>query len=303
MQAFNIIHEAAVADAGFRQHFHLTPEEEFLFTIDPGYRCPTPTSRLDAFFVPGAPGSPHEGSLHFTEFNAETPAAPAYADELAEVFLTLPIMERFRHRFQVLPLPARPGVFHALVESFVEWRGVRERPRIAILDWKEVPTYAEFVLFEKYFRDNGLECIIADPREVEYRAGKLTAGDYHITLIYKRVLISELIQRGGLDHPVIRACAIGPCAWSTPSAASRCTRKPAWPCCPTRRVSRLFTPGQQEAVAAHIPWTRIVAERHTHLRGPRDRPGSLHHRQQGSSGSQAQRRLRRQGHRPGLDGR
>ncbi len=31
------------------------------------------------------------------------------------------------------------------------------------------------------------------------------AGDYHITLIYKRVLISELIERGGIDHPVVQA--------------------------------------------------------------------------------------------------
>ena len=35
------------------------------------------------------------------------------------------------------------------------------------------------------------------------------AGDYHITLIYKRVLISELIERGGMDHPVVRAVREG----------------------------------------------------------------------------------------------
>jgi len=37
------------------------------------------------------------------------------------------------------------------------------------------------------------------------------AGDYTSRFIYKRVLISELIERGGLDHPVVRAgrrCAV-----------------------------------------------------------------------------------------------
>jgi len=29
--------------------------------------------------------------------------------------------------------------------------------------------------------------VIADPREVEYHNGRLMAGDFHITLIYKRV--------------------------------------------------------------------------------------------------------------------
>ena len=37
-------------------------------------------------------------------------------------------------------------------------------------------------------------------------------GDYHITFIYKRVLISELIaERGGMDHPVVQALA----SWSS----------------------------------------------------------------------------------------
>src|SRR5262249_27476345 len=147
------------------------------------------------------------GALRFTEFNAETPAGAAYSDELADVFLTLPAMAAFSRRYSVTPQPARPGTYHALVESYVKWRGRRELPRVAILDWKEVPTYAEFELSRDYLHRQGIECVIADPREVQYRQGRLWAGDFHVTLIYKRVLISELIERGdgGLDHPVIRA--------------------------------------------------------------------------------------------------
>ena len=80
-----------------------------------------------------------------------------------------------------------------------QWSGKRERPVIGILDWKEVPTYSEFVFFRDYFRSHGIPCEIADPREVEYRAGKLWAGDVHVTLIYKRVLLSELVDRGGVE--------------------------------------------------------------------------------------------------------
>jgi hypothetical protein len=35
----------------------------------------------------------------------------------------------------------------------------------------------------------------------------------HVDLIYKRVLITELIERGGLDHPVVRPCATARSAW------------------------------------------------------------------------------------------
>jgi hypothetical protein len=263
MQAFNVAHQAALADASFRQQFRLTPEEEELFRIDPGYRCPMPTARLDAFFLPGGAGGRGEGDLRFTEFNAETPAAAAYTDELADVFLTLPVMARFLRRFRAALQPARVGVFHALVESFVAWRGRRELPRIAILDWKEVPTFAEFVLFQNYFHQQGLPCIIADPREVEYRDGKLWAGDFHVTLIYKRVLISELIERGGLDHAVIRGVRDGAVCMVNPFRCKPLYKKASLAVLSDEENRKLFTPQQQEAIAAHVPWTRLVQERRT----------------------------------------
>src|SRR5262249_38704621 len=144
------------------------------------------------------------------EYNTETPAGAAYHDALTDIFHGMPVMQEFQRRCEVRPLPARPGVLHALLDSFRQWAGNRsEPPRIAILDWKEVPTYSEFRLFEDYFRSHGLECRIIDPREAEYCNGRLLAGDYHITLIYKRVLISELLGRGGLDHPVVHAVRDG----------------------------------------------------------------------------------------------
>src|SRR5437588_13047327 len=106
-------------------------------------------------------------------------------------------------------LPARHSVLHALVDAYQQWAGRREAPRVAILDWREVPSYSEFMMFAEYFKSQGLECIITDPREVEYRNGRLMAGDFPITLIYKRVLLSELVERGGLVPPVLHAVSGG----------------------------------------------------------------------------------------------
>ena len=46
-------------------------------------------------------------------------------------------------------------------------------PRIAIVDWSDVPTQSEFLLFQDYFTRQGLECVIVDPREVEYDGKRL----------------------------------------------------------------------------------------------------------------------------------
>lgn len=263
MRAFGVIHDAAVEDQQFRHQFLLTPQEEELFLLDPGFPCPMPTSRLDAFFVPeeGARG------LKFTEFNAETPAAAAYTDELADVFTTLPVMALFQRRFNAVCQPARPGVLNALLESFAAWRGVREKPTIGILDWKEVPTYREFVAFRDYFTLHGLDAVIGDVRDCDYTGGKLFVAGKHITLIYKRVLISELIERGGMDHPILRALRDRAVCMVNPLRCKALYKKASLSVLSDEANTRLFTAEQQQAIADHVPWTRNVAERRTMFEG------------------------------------
>jgi hypothetical protein len=154
-------------------------------------------------------------------------------------------------------------VYHALVESFAQWRGSREPPRVAILDWKEVPTYPELVLFGRYFREQGLECVLADPREVVYKNGQLRSGDFHITLVYKRVLISELIERGGMDGPVVRAVRDGAVCLVNPFRCKPLYKKASLAVLSDEKNHRLFTPREQEVIDEHVPWTRVVEERKT----------------------------------------
>jgi hypothetical protein len=261
MRAFDKAYRAAMEDAGFRAQFGLLDWEEELVHHDPGFRSPSPTSRLDAFFISG------KGGLKFTEYNAETPAAPAYNDVLTEVFLGLPVMREYLRKFSVRPLPARHGVMHALLDAYQQFAGRREVPRIAILDWKEVPTYSEFVLFRDYFHAQGIECVIADPREVEYRDGKLMAGDFHVNLIYKRVLITELVEEGGLDQPVIRAVRDGAVCMVNPFRCKILHKKSSLSVLSDERNAHLFTAEELEGVQAHIPWTRNVEDRRTTFGG------------------------------------
>ena len=261
LHAFDKAYHAAIADAGFRAQFGLLDWEEALVQHAPGFRASSPTSRVDTFFVT------ERGGLRLTEYNAETPASPAYSDVLTEIFYGLPVMREFLRSYEVRPLPARHSVLHALVDAYQQWAGHREAPRIAILDWREVPSYSEFRMFAEYFKLQGLECIIADPREVEYRNGKLVAGDFHITLIYKRVLISELVARGGLDHPVVRAVLDGAVCMVNPFRCKILHKKASLAVLSDERNASLFTPQEQEAIEAHIPWTCRVEERQARYHG------------------------------------
>lgn len=262
MRAFDKIYQAAIANAEFRKQFGLLDWEEELIEHDPGFRASSPTGRLDAFYTP------ETQTLLFNEYNAETPAAIGYNEVLSEVFLGLPVMREFLRAYDVRPLPGRHNVMHALLDAFYEWRGTRsEAPHIAILDWREVPTFSEFVLFNDYFREQGLECRIIDPRECEYRRGRLWAGDYPITLIYKRVLISELIEREGMNHPVVRAVREGAVCMANPFRCKILYKKASLAVLSDERNQQLFSADEAAAVRAHIPWTRWVEERRTEFGG------------------------------------
>lgn len=261
LSAFDKAYRAAIADAEFQKQFCLEDWETELVKHDPGYRSPTPVSRLDAFFITT------RDELRFTEYNAEVPAASAYNDAFTELFYGLPVMREFMRQYEVRGLPSRHSVMHALLDAYHQWLGRREIPNIIILDWKEVPTYSEFRLFLAYFKSQGIECVIADPRETEYRNGKLYAGDFPVDVIYKRVLITELIERGGMDHPVVRAVLDNNVCMVNPFRCKLLYKKTSLSVLSDERNEHLFDAEELRAIAAHIPWTRTVEERHTTYEG------------------------------------
>jgi hypothetical protein len=257
LKAFETAYEAALADDTVLDQFGLSDWERDLVRVDPGFREPSPVSRLDAFFVA------ESGGLRFTEYNAETPAGGAYNDVLTEAFYGLPITREFLRQWDMRPLPARHNVLHALLDAYRQWSGGGGAPRIAIVDWAEVPTQSEFALFRDYFARQGLDCVIADPREIDYAGGRLVAAGGPVDLVYKRVLLSELVERCGVDHAIIRAVRDGAVCMVNPPRCKILHKKASLAVLGDERNTALFSAEQREAIDAHIPWTRVVEERET----------------------------------------
>jgi hypothetical protein len=163
----------------------------------------------------------------------------------------------------VLPLPARPGVATIVLDAWREFSGRWERPRIAIVDWNDVPTYVEFQIFKAYFESLGCPTMIVDPRELEYSGGRLRGPGGEIDLIYKRVLINELIEREGTGHALVRAVADRAVCMVNPFRCKLLHKKASLAVLSDERNAGLFDPELRQTIAGHIPWTRVVEERHT----------------------------------------
>ncbi len=261
LRAFRKAHHAALADPKILEQFGLLDWERALVHVPTGFRDASPVSRLDAFFVAEA------GGLKFTEYNAETPAGGGYNDVLTELFFGLPVMREFLRTWDVRPLPARHNVLHALVDAYEQWSGRRDRPAISIVDWSDVPTQSEFLLFRDYFTRQGFACEIIDPGEVTYEGGALRGPSGVIQLIYKRVLLHELVERGGTNHPILRAFRDGAVCMVNPPACKILHKKASLAVLHDERNAALFDAEEREAIALSIPWTRVVADRRTSHEG------------------------------------
>ena len=266
MRAFAAAHRAAMHDAGVRAQFRLHDWEASLLAHDAGFAEASPTSRVDAFVVdPDGDG----GTMALTEYNAETPAGAAFNDALTETFLELPAMREFARAWRVFPMPSRHGVTAALLDAWRQFSGGTAAPRIAILDWDDVPTRREFVMFQEHFRAQGLECVIGDPARCAYAGGALTLDGGRIDLIYKRVLLHELVERLGLDTPVLRAWRDRAVCLVNPPASKVLHKKASLAVLGDERNAHLFDADMRAHVRAYVPWTRVVEERHTEHDGAR----------------------------------
>jgi hypothetical protein len=254
------------SDRAMHDLMAFTPGEEKLLALDAGYAEPSASSRLDSFF------DNHTGSLQFVEYNAESPAGMAYEDELSDVFLTLPVMQEFVRKYTVTKIPAAPRMVQTLLEKFREWNPAAE-PHAAIVDWKGLPTQAEFVLFKTYLEQQGVPTVICSPDELTYRDRMLYVAEQPVNLVYKRVLTSEFLQRYGqdhaLDHPLAQAYRDGTLCLVNSFQAKPLHKKMIFGLLsdPAMMDAARLDRETQTMLAKHIPWTRRVQQARTTYQG------------------------------------
>ena len=70
-----------------------------------------------------------------------------------------------------------------------------EHPTIAIVDYEDVPTRTEHHLFREFFSDSGYPAFVCDPRDLTYEKVALRYEGRTIDIVYKRLLVNELIER------------------------------------------------------------------------------------------------------------
>ena len=246
---------AAMAEPAMLDELGIRPDERRLIDIEPGYRRASTSSRVDTFLLPD--------SLQAAEYNAESPAGFGYTERLAALFSQLPVMERFRASFEVEAYALSEPMLEALMASYREWGGTARPPTIGIVDWRDVPTWSEFEILQERFTSLGVPTIVCAPEDLEFDGRALRGLGQTIDLLYRRVLMNDITSRPAECEALVRACEAKAVCMANSFRCKIPHKKAFFAVLTDPRHAGLFNPREHDAIARHVPWTRVVREGRT----------------------------------------
>ena len=236
-------------DAALRDELAVSPEEDSLIRIDPGYPRPMRICRLDAFL------SGYD--VKFLEFNADSPAGIGYTDILHEGLATAIDLPRVKQEFDTAYTPMLPELIATLLEAYghvrERERDLPEQPRLALIDIAGSPALPEFRIVCAAARQQGVEAAHATLDDLAYDGSTLRVHDEPVQLIYRRALLEDLHQAD-----LVAAARDGRVCIVNPFRARVANNKKLFALFQDPRFAHLVEGDELEVVQKTIPWTRVL---------------------------------------------
>lgn len=234
------------------------PEEEWPWlALDPG-PPDVVLARLDALLTPEGP--------RFLEINSDAPAGFGYGDRMSEIFAALPGFRRFRERVPVRYQLSSPALVESIREAFRSWAEIGA-PRVAIVDWREVPTRPDQEILREEFEAAGVPCALVDPRDLTLSSGRLLSPEGPVDVVYRRAVLSEVLARESEVRGFLAAYRAGAALFVNSFRCRLSEDKGFFAILTDEQHAALMSPEERELVGRYVPWTRRVEERRTQRRG------------------------------------
>src|SRR5690606_25986558 len=125
-------------------------------------------------------------NFKFCELNTDGSSAMNEDNTLAEILLETKSMKDFSKKYSFSLFELFDSWVRESISIYKQFNPNNPSPNVAIVDFVESGTPNEFEEFKKAYERNGYNCIIVDPRDLNYRDGGLYYKDYKIDLVYRR---------------------------------------------------------------------------------------------------------------------
>ena len=251
--AIDRVKQLALSNPALLARMELLPAEKMLASIDPGYPYLAVTSLLDAHL--------DNGFLRFVDYNADTATSVAFGAALADLFYECPPVKQFRRHYKLSKLGGTRHLVSAVLTAQKAFGG-RKAPRIGVLEFRQpfqAAEPSEYALLCEMFRRHGCQAEIVSPDLLEYRNGELRQGDFVIDLVFRRVKVQEFLLRYDLSHPLVRAYGDRRVCVINSFRSELAHKKAIFALLTDDSLTASFPAAERNAIAEHIPWTRVVA--------------------------------------------
>ncbi len=192
--------EHYLADPDYRRAFDFDPRLEELICLPRGYDAVLPFARVDTFL------NEDDGRVKFCEFNADGSSGMNENREITTSVAQSKTFEEFANRHHVEGCE----LFESWVDKFLDIYATYERrvesPRIAICDYLENGVVDEFHIYADLFRQRGVECVVADVRELSFDGEALHDKDgQRIDAIWRRCVTNDVIDHWDDSQELLNA--------------------------------------------------------------------------------------------------
>ncbi|OUO90809.1 carboxylate--amine ligase [Gordonibacter sp. An230] len=192
--------EHYLADPEYRRAFDFDPRLEELILLPRGYDSVLPFARVDTFF------DEDDLRVRFCEFNADGSSGMNENREITASIAQSETYKEFARRHRVEGCELFEPWVDAFLDIYATYDRRVENPRIAICDYLENGVVDEFHVFAELFRKRGVECVVADVRELSFDGEALRDKEGgRIDAIWRRCVTNDVIDHWDESQQLIEA--------------------------------------------------------------------------------------------------
>ena len=150
------------ADEEYRKLFDFDERLVELILLPRDYDSVLPFARVDTFL------NENDYRIHFCEFNGDGSAGMNENREITNSIVGSDTFRTFAENHAVQGCDLFMPWVRAFMDIYGTYRFKVENPRVAICDYLENGVVDEFHIFAEKFREAGVECVVADVRELSF---------------------------------------------------------------------------------------------------------------------------------------
>jgi hypothetical protein len=200
-----------------------------------------------------------DAGIRFVELNGDIPMGSVCNDALVPLFQGLEFFGTFEQRYDVRPNLVQIGMIQTFLHAWQSWGGAGT-PRMGILSF---PGGMQDLFARLNARDMvklGLEATAAYPEDLDFHGGKLRAKGRVVDLVYRIMHTDDCLERSEEIAPLLQAVQHRAVCLVNPFRSELLSHKYLFALLTDERHDFGFTPDEQAAIHAHIPWGRILRE-------------------------------------------